>query len=150
MKKQLTKEGLEKMQKELDYLEKTKRKEVSEKIRHAASYGDLKENAGYTEAKDEQAFLEGRIKELKNILSQAEIIEKKAGDLVQVGSKVVLETKNGQEEFQIVGREEADVFQGRISFESLLGKALLNKKKGERVKIPTPKGETEYLIKEVK
>jgi transcription elongation factor GreA len=150
MKRLLTKEGLEKLVKELENLEKVKRREVSEKIRHAASYGDLKENASYTEAKEEQGFIEGRIRELKGVISQAEIIEKKAGDLVQVGSHVSLTSKDGKDQFQIVGSEESDVLEGKISFKSSLGLVLLNKKKGDTVKIQTPSGEKEYKIIEVK
>lgn len=138
------------MEKELEHLEKVKRREVSEKIRHAASYGDLKENASYTEAKDEQAFVEGRIKELKNILSEVEVVGTKAGDEVQIGSRVLIISQEEKEEFQIVSPEEADVFKNMISFKSSLGAALLNKKKGDKVKIRTPRGEKEYEIKEIK
>lgn len=144
--KYLTKEGFEKLKKELEYLQNTKRKEVSERIRHTASHGDLKENAGYHAAKDEQGFLEGRIKELREIINQAKIIEKKEGANVQIGSFVLLESSEGQERFQIIGPEEADIFNNKISFESPLGKALLNGKKGDSVKVNTPGGEKKYKI----
>ena len=167
MVKYLTKEGLEKLKKELDYLEKVKRKEISERIRHTVSQGDLKENAGYDAAKEEQGFIEGRIKELKEILSQAKIIEKREGNKVQIGSFVCLESfeedksssrpsprKRGSEaegeSFQVVGPEEADILQGKISFKSPLGSAILNKKKGDIVKIDTPEGRKEYEIVEIK
>ena len=150
MVKYLTKEGLEKFKKELDYLEKVKRKEISERIRHTTSQGDLKENAGYDAAKEEQGFIEGRIKELKEILSQAKIIEKREGDKVQIGSFVCLESDEGEKSFQVVEPEEADILQGKISFKSPLGSAILNKKKGDIVEIDTPDGRKEYEIVEIK
>ncbi|MDP1538818.1 MAG: transcription elongation factor GreA [bacterium] len=150
MTKYFTKEGLEKLKKELDYLEKVRRKEVSERIRQTASQGDLKENAGYHAAKEEQGFIEGRIKELKEILSQAKIIEKREGNKVQMGSFVCLESDEGEKNFQVVGPEEADILQGKISFKSPLGSAILNKKKGDIVEIDTPEGKKEYEIIEIK
>ncbi len=149
MKKFLTLEGLEKLKKELEYLEKVKRKQVSERLNEAISQGDLRENAGYDAAKEEQGFVEGRIKELKEIIAQAEVIQKKQGDKVQIGSFVFLEPSGGQEKFQIVGPEEADILQGRISLNSPLGKALLNKKNGDVVKVSSPEGEKEYKIVKV-
>ena len=150
MPKYLTPEGFEKMKKELEYLEKVKRKEVSEKIKYTASQGDLSENAGYDAAKEEQGFVEGRIKELKDIIAQAKVIEKKESGNVQIGSFVVLNSEEGKNKFQIVGPEEADILKGKLSFESPLGAALLNKKKGDIVKIDTPGGLKEYKINEIK
>ena len=149
MTKYLTPEGFEKMKKELEYLEKVKRKEVSEKLKHTASQGDLSENAGYDAAKEEQGFIEGRIKELKEIIAQAEVIEKKESGKVQIGSFVVLNTEEGKNKFQIVSPEEADILKGKLSFESPLGEALLNKKMGDIVKIDTPGGLKEYKIIEI-
>ena len=142
----LTPEGLEKLKKELRYLVDVKRKEISERIRHTASQGDLKENAGYDAAKEEQGFIEGRIKELSQILAQAEIISKKDNGKVQLGVTVNLECEGKKEKFQIVGPEEADIIQGKISFKSPLGEAILGKKKGDKVKIKTPDGERECKI----
>jgi len=142
----LTPEGLEKLKKELRYLTDVKRKEISERIRHTASQGDLKENAGYDAAKEEQGFIEGRIKELSQILAQAEIISKKDNGKVQLGVTVNLECEGKKEKFQIVGPEEADIIQGKISFKSPLGEAILGKKKGDKVKIKTPDGERECKI----
>jgi len=150
MKKYLTLEGLEKFKKELEYLENVKRKEVSEKIGHAASQGDLKENAGYDAAKDEQGFVEGRIRELKGIIAQAEVIEKKETGKVRIGSFVFLNSSEGKEKFQIVGPEEADILNNKISFKSPLGEAILNKKKGDVVRINTPDGKKEYKIEEIR
>jgi len=150
MVKYLTSEGLEKLKKELEYLEKVKRKEVSERIRHTASQGDLKENAGYDAAKEEQGFIEGRIKELKEIVNQAKVIEKKENGRIQIGSFVGLSSGGEKEKFQIVSPEEADVLNNKISFKSPLGEQLLGKKKGESVKFDAPGGKKEYKITEVK
>lgn len=145
----LTKDGLNKLKEELNYLEKTERKNVSEKLKQAISEGDLSENAGYEDAKEKQNFIEKRIKELKEIIAQTVIIEKKESDKVRIGSFVFLETNESREKFQIVGSAEADVLKGKISYESPLGKAILNKKKGEVIKISTPDGQKEYKIIEI-
>jgi len=150
MVKYLTSEGLEKLKKELEYLEKVKRKEISERIRQTASQGDLKENAGYDAAKEEQGFVEGRIRELKEIVNQAKVIEKKENGRIQIGSFVSLSSGGEKEKFQIVSPEETDVLNNKISFKSPLGEQLLGKKKGESVKFDTPGGKKEYKITEVK
>ncbi|MFH1462504.1 MAG: transcription elongation factor GreA [bacterium] len=144
--KYLTKEGLDKIKKELEYLEKVKRKEVSERIRHTASQGDLKENAGYDAAKEEQAFVEGEIIRLKETIAQAEVIKKGTDGKIQVGSFVFLDSKQGKEKFQIVEPEEADILEGKISSKSPLGEAFLNKKEGDIAKVETPEGKKEYKI----
>ncbi len=150
MVKYLTPQGLEKFKKELDFLENVKRKEVSERLRQTASQGDLKENAGYHAAKEQQGFVEGRIKELKEILSQSKIIEKGGGDKVQIGSFVCLESDEGEKTFQLVGPEEADILNGKISLKSPLGEAILKKKKGDVVEVDTPEGKKKYEIVEIK
>ncbi len=150
MTKYLTSEALEKFKKELEYLEKVKRKEVSERIRQTASFGDLSENAAYDIAKEEQGFVEARIKELKEIIFQAQIIEKKESNKVEVGSFVCLESDEGEDNFQIVESEEADVFKNKISLKSPLGKAMLNKKKGDVFEVDTPEGKKKYEIVELK
>ena len=147
--KYLTAEGLEKLKKELEHLEKVRRKEISERIRHTAAQGDLKENAGYDAAKEEQGFVEGRIKELKEIVNQAKVIEKKEDGRVQIGSFVRLSSDGGKEKFQIVSPEESDVLNDKISFKSPLGEQLIGRKKGETVKVDTPEGKKEYKIIEV-
>ncbi len=149
MKKYLTGEGLEKLKKELEYLENVKRKEVSERLKQAISQGDLKENAGYDAAKDEQGFIEGRIRELRGIIGQAEVIKKKEGNLVQIGSFVSLSSDDGEEKFQLLGPEEADILENKISFKSPLGEALLGKKKGETVNINAPGGKKRYKIVDI-
>lgn len=137
------------MKKELEHLEKVRRKEISEKIGHTASQGDLSENAGYDAAKEEQGFVEGRIRELKEIINQARVVEKKEDGRVQIGSIVCLDLDGKEEKFQIVSPEEADVLNNKISLKSPLGEQLVGKKKGEKVKISTSEGEKEYKIKEV-
>ena len=150
----LTKEGEKKLKEELDFLTHQKRAEIAEKLKDAISFGDLSENAAYSRAKEEQAFVEGRIKEIEDILRNAQIItddghNKK--DIVEIGSVVVLETKDGQRrEYKIVGKNEADPLGGKISNESLIGKAVLGKRAGDRFSVLTPKGETEYVVKEIR
>jgi len=146
MVKYLTKEGLEKLKEELKKLEAVDRKEVITRISHAASHGDLKENAGYHAAKDDQGFIEDRIKRLTSTINQAEVIEGKNKDTVQIGSVVSLKSESGQDKYQIVEPEESDIMAGKISFKSSLGEALLGKKKGDAVKFSAPGGAKEYKI----
>jgi len=149
MSKYLTKEGLKKIKKELDYLKGTKRKEIAKRLRRAASFGDLSENFAYQQAKEDQMFLEKRILELEKIISEAKIVEKKQTNKVEVGSTVFLVSKGEEEKFQIVGTEEANPLKGKVSAQSPLGKAILGKKAGEKVKIDTPEGKKEYTIKKI-
>ncbi|MDD5072098.1 MAG: transcription elongation factor GreA [Patescibacteria group bacterium] len=146
MAKHLTPEGLEKLKKELADLKTVARKEVQERIRSSAAHGDLKENAGYHAAKDDQSFIEGRIIQLEDIINQAQVIEKKQGGGVQIGSVVWLKSKDGDDTYQIVEPEEADITAGKISLKSSLGASLLGKKKGDVVKFPTPNGVRECEI----
>ena len=140
----LTKEGCQKLQEELDYLRTAKRQEVANRLHEAMEGGELIENAEYEAAKNEQAFVEGRIQELDLLLASAKIIEengKKKGDLVQLGSKVTIKEGNFEAEtFTIVGAAEANPRDGKISNESPIGKAILNRKLGETVKVETPGG----------
>ena len=144
----LTREGFDRLQKELDYLRTDKRNQVAERLRDALEDGELIENAELEAAKNEQSFVEGRIKELEILLANAHLIEESNNtDLVQVGSKVkVKEEGYDPEEYVIVGAAEADPRLGRISNESPLGKALLNKKAGDKVKVEAPGGEFEIEI----
>ena len=144
----LTREGFERLQKELDYLRTEKRNQVAERLRDALEDGELIENAELEAAKNEQSFVEGRIKELEILLANAHLIKKtNNSDTVQVGSKVeVKEEGYDAEEYVIVGAAEADPRLGRISNESPLGKALLNKKAGDKVKVEAPGGEFEIEI----
>jgi transcription elongation factor GreA len=144
----LTREGFERLQQELDYLRSTKRIEVAERLRDALEDGELIENAELEAAKNEQSFVEGRIKELEILLSNAHLIEETTkSDNVQVGSKVEIQEEGmDPEQYVIVGAAEADPRLGRISNESPLGKALLNHKAGDRVKVEAPGGEFEIEI----
>jgi len=144
----LTHEGFERLQKELDYLRNEKRNEVAIRLRDALEDGELIENAELEAAKNEQSFVEGRIKELEMLLSNARLIEEgHKTDSIQVGSRVkVKEEGYDPEEYVIVGAAEADPRLGRISNESPLGKALLNKKAGDKVKVEAPGGEFEIEI----
>jgi len=147
MTKYFTKEGLKKIEKELEYLKKDERKEIAEKIRYAASFGDLKENAAYDEAKDAQAFLEGRILELEETIRTAEVVEGgKKTDKIQIGSFVSARSSDGEEKFQIVVIEEVNITDGKISCESPLGSAFMGKEKGDEVKIEIPSGIISYKI----
>jgi transcription elongation factor GreA len=147
----LTREGFERLQQELEYLRTEKRIEVAERLREALEDGELIENAELEAAKNEQSFVEGRIKELEMLLSNAHLIEEtNHSDVIQVGSKVKVQEEGlDPEEYVIVGAAEADPRLGRISNESPLGKALLNHKAGDKVKVEAPGGEFEIEIKSI-
>lgn len=141
-----TQKGLEKLKKELERLKKKERREIADRLKHAAAFGDLSENAAYHEAKEAQAFLEGRILELEYRVKNAVLIQKGSTDLVQVGSTVLLESKNSQETFTITGSVETDPLEGKISGDSPLGKSLLNRRVGERFEFQTPEGKVTYKV----
>lgn len=146
----LTPEGQAKLLKELDEL-KEKRKATTVRIEEAIKMGDLSENAEYSDAKEEQAFIEGRLAEIETILKTSEIIKKKrkVSDTVVMGSNLKVKTGKSQLELTIVGTEESDPASGLISHESPLGKAFLGHKKGDKVIVETPRGSMEYSILEV-
>ena len=152
----VTKEGLKQLQDELDELKIVKRKEVADRLKEAISYGDLSENSEYQEAKNEQAFTEGRIIELEQMIKNVRIIsDKKAATKskdVQVGASVTVRNKTDGDDpivYKIVGSTEADPVQLKISNESPVGKALLGKMKGETVEVMTPAGAAKYEILKV-
>lgn len=143
----LTPQGLTKLNEELKYLINEKRKEVIERIKEAAAHGDLSENADYAQAREEQSFIEGRIQEIEDIIKNAEIIAAASGhSLVTIGSTIVVKVKDQEKKYTIVGSNEANPAEGKISNESLVGKALLGRKVGDKVTIPAPAGEMEYEI----
>ena len=147
----VTKEGLKKLVEELDELRDVKRKDVAALIKEAISYGDLSENSEYEEAKNEQAFVEGRIIELEEKVKYAKIItEKHQIATVQLGTRVFVKNhskRNAQtEDYTIVGSTEADPLAHKISNESPVGRALLDHKAGETVKVMIPAGMVEYEI----
>ena len=149
----LTQEGYDKSVAEHEELVSVRRKEVSERLKEAISYGDLSENAEYDSAKDEQAELEERIVKLENMIRTAKIIDEKdmSNDFVGVGLKVEIKDVDSGEkmEFTIVGSTEADPFAGKISNESLVGQHLLGKKKGEVVEIVVPDGVLHYKVENI-
>lgn len=148
--KYISSQKLKQLKRELEEL-RDRRKEISKRIQEAQDRGDISESAEYTEAKEAQAFNEGRIRELEQIINEAVVISKKIRcDLVEVGCQLVVKNKQGKKEFTIVGSEEADPLQGKISNESPLGRAFLNKKKGDEVIVQTPKGKVHYKIIQIK
>lgn len=138
----LTREGHDKLQDELDYLRTTKRQEVAERLHEAMDGGELIEDAEYEAAKNEQAFVEGRIQELEILLANARIIEETGKmDVVQIAAKVTIqEEDNEPEKYTIVGPAEANPRNGRISNESPLGRALMDHRAGDVVKVKAPDG----------
>jgi transcription elongation factor GreA len=145
----LTQEEFEKIKSELDSRIK-KREEIAARLNSAKELGDLSENAEYITAKEEQGLNEARIRELEVILRVAEIIEKKQSGVVEIGSKVKLKSENSLNEVEIVSPEGIDLTNGKISYESPLGQALINRKVGETVEVKTPKGVIKYKIVEIK
>ncbi len=146
----LTKEGKDRLQAELDQLKKEKRPAVVERIKRAKEFGDLSENAEYEDARNEQSFIEGRIQEIEYTLKYAEIVESKGCSEVSLGSKVRIDLDGDQLEYELVGSSEADPFSGRISGESPIGKAILGKKKNDKVVAETPGGKLNIKILEIK
>ncbi|MGI6374179.1 MAG: transcription elongation factor GreA [Patescibacteria group bacterium] len=139
--------GYDKLKKELTQLTTVKRKEIAERIERAKELGDLSENAEYSEAKDAQALNEGRILELSNVLKNVIVVQEGGSkDKVVMGSTVLVKTKNQEKKFTIVSFNEADPLTGKISNESPLGVAFLEKKKGEVVEVETPRGLVTYKI----
>lgn len=148
----LTPEGAEELKQELDRLLTVKRPELAQKLKEAVAQGDLKENADYHDAKEQQAFTEGRIQRLELILRSAIIINNDGNsDVVQIGSQVTIR-ENGMDEdetYMIVGAAEANPREGKISHESPIGSALLGHKKGASVKVKTPGGSTTFKIRKI-
>lgn len=149
----LTREGIVKLEQELEYLKSFKRREVAERIKVALGYGDISENSEYDDAKNEQAFVEGRIITLETMLKKARIADDN-GDtsIVNVGLIVVLHDLEYKEdiEYQIVGPAEVDVFENKISYESPVGKALMGRAVGDRIDVTAPAGLIQYEILEIK
>lgn len=146
----LTAEGLKNIEDELAYLTTTRRKEVAQMIAEAKAEGDISENAGYDEAKTAQGFLEGKIRELENVLKHSVVIEEKNGpaNKVDIGRTVIIREvgTSFDEEYTIVGSMEADPTNGRISHSSPMGSALLKKRAGDEVVVESPGGEIAFEI----
>jgi transcription elongation factor GreA len=150
----LTYEGVKKVEEELEFLKTVKRKEVTQKIKTAISFGDLSENAEYDEAKNDQAFLEGRIATLENILKNAKIIDDDdiKTDVVSIGAIVKVRDvlMDDEMEFTIVGSAEADPMLMKISNEAPIGSGLIGKKIGDKVDIQVPDGTSTYEVLEIR
>ena len=149
----LTRDGLQKLEEELDDLKTVHRKEVNERIRQAKEFGDISENAEYEDAKQEQAFVEGRVLKLESMIRNARIIDQSdfIADAVHLGATVkVKEVSSGKPmEFTIVGSAEADPKNARLSNESPVGAALMGHKHGETVEVTTPRGVVKYKIESI-
>lgn len=149
----LTQEGLKKLEEELENLKSVKRREVAERIKIAIGYGDISENSEYEDAKNEQAFIEGRIITLEKMLRNARIInnDEVGTDTVSIGSKVVLKDVEFGDtvEYTIVGTAESDPSQNKISNESPVGKAILGKQKADIVDVTVPAGVIQYEIVDI-
>jgi transcription elongation factor GreA len=147
----LTKEGHEQLVKELKELKEVKRPEVIARIKSAQELGDLSENAEYQTAKEDQSFVEGRIQELEIILKTAKVVEKQhSTTMVGIGSVVTVDIEGDEVTYEIVGPTESDMERSRISSESPVARALLGRKKGEKVTVLAPGGEVEYKIVTIK
>lgn len=151
----LTREGLEKIKNELQYLKTVRRKEIAERIKSTRKYGDISENSEYDDAKNEQAFVEGRIKDLEQILRNVKLIEENNDsediNTVRLGATVKLEDMESGESFTytLVGSAEADPSENRISNESPVGQAIIGKKEGDVVEVEVPVGKIAYKITQV-
>ena len=147
----LSQEKFEDLTKELDELRTTRRKEVAEQLEYARSLGDLSENAEYQEAREMQAAVEERINKLESILKNAKIVHGTKTDSVSMGSTVTVQKVDGDEKhvYIIVGAEETNMFEGKISYHSPLGSALMGKKKGDQFSFHTPRGTQKYKILKV-
>lgn len=149
----LTKEGLEELKKELDELVNVKRPANIISIKDARALGDLSENADYDAARNEQAYIEGRIKKLEQMIENAEVIEEVSTDKVSLGSTVAIRYVDDEadiDEYKIVGSQEANPFMSKISNESPIAKAVLNKKVGDIVEVESPNGTYKIEITEIK
>ena len=148
----ITKEKKKVLEMELKELKGPKRKEILEALEYAKSLGDLSENAEYHQTREDQGKLEERIKRIEQILQSSQVVSPAGGDVVEVGSKIVVQKigkKNEKQEektYQIVGSEEADMAQGKISNRSPLGEAIFGKKKGDSITFQTPNGKVNYKI----
>ena len=149
----LTSEGLEALEQELEQLKSVKRKEIAEKIKVALSFGDLSENSEYDEAKNDQAIVEARIADIEMMLKNVRVIDESelGNEDIHIGSKVELRvTPEGKagvvREYKIVGSNEANPLEGKISDESAVGKALLGHKAGDKVTVEVPAGTVEYEV----
>ncbi len=147
----LTKEGLKKIKEELEYRKVTIRQDIANAIKEAKEQGDLSENAEYSEAKRQQGENEARVAELEYMLKEAQVVSyDKSSGVVQMGSVVKVKWNGSEMDFQIVGSNEANPDEFKISNESPMGKAFMGHKKGEKVEVDTPGGRMKYTILDIK
>ncbi len=147
----ITEEGLEKLKEDLNYLKTEKRQEISRRIQAAKELGDLSENAEYSEAKEQQALNEGKIAEMEETLKHAQTIDNNHdSSIVNIGSTITIKNGEKKRTYTIVGSNEANPSDGRISNETPLAMSFLGRKTNDKVKVETPKGKVEYKIIEVK
>jgi transcription elongation factor GreA len=148
----LTQDGLAKLQEELEHLSTDKRREVAERIKEAREFGDISENSEYDDAKNEQAMVEAKIAQLEERLRSAQVIDASSidTDVVRIGSRVHVKDEGGKSaKYTIVGSAEASPVELKLSNESPVGKALLGKKRGDEVKVQTPKGSRKLKITKI-
>ena len=147
----ITEEKKKALEEELKDLKGPKRKEILEALEYAKSLGDLSENAEYHQTREDQGKLEARIQKIEQILQSSQVASTNSGDTISIGSKVVVQKEGTKEEktYQIVGSEEADMVQGKISNRSPFGDALFGKRKGESISFSTPSGVVNYKIMSV-
>ncbi len=144
---QFTQDGYDKLSQEYDLLKKTSLPQALDRLQKARAMGDLKENSEYTAAKDDLAFVEGRIRELEDLLHNASIIQSGNDEgTIEIGCNVQVENNGKTQEFMIVGEFEADPMSRKLSHTSPIGSALLGKKKGEKVEVEVPAGKNVYTI----
>ena len=146
----ISRDGLEKLHQELEELISVRRPDIAQRIHDAKEHGDVTENAEYEDAKNEQAFVEGRIQQLEALIKNATLFDENHGnDHVQIGSTVKVQGPDGKESFTIVGSTEARPTEGRISNESPVGRALLGRKKGDTITVQVPAGDIAYKIVQI-
>lgn len=146
VKKFITQEGLEKLKQKLEYLKTVERKEIASRIKKLIDQGDIIENPAYDQAQNELQESEGRIQQLENTIKNLVVSTTKEKDAVSLGSKVTLKFNGNIIEYTIVGFDEADLTQNKISYESPIGKALMEHQRGEVIEVQTPKGTMRYKI----
>ena len=150
MKNVITKQGLDRLKKELDYLKKIRRREVANQIREAQEWGDYSENSELDEARQEQAIVEAKIQELSFLVKNSQIINESSKEIVEPGCQVVLLSGEEKFEYTIVGSAETDPANGKISTDSPLGMALAGRTRGEKISLDTISGPAEYIIQEIR
>lgn len=148
----ITKQNREELEKELEYLRSTKRLEIKEQLEFAKSLGDLSENAEYHQAREDQGKNEDRISQLEHLLQNSQVVDKTKYTKVDIGAQVVIRKKGEKKDqaFTVVGGEEADIVEAKISYLSPIGAAIFGKSEGDTVVAKTPKGDVEYTVVSIK